>query len=234
MHCCCLVAKSCLTLVIPWTIAHQPPLPMGFSRQEYWSGKPLPPQEGKTCVRKKWWMSNFYLMGNWRQEKRKWIGRHRWRILNRASLTRGEELVVKNPHANVGDVRDMSSIPGSGRWVLPTQGSNPLLLHWQADSLPLSHQGSSSGVLGSPFLHILNNICYSYTSLCQLFWQEWDNISLCFWFAFLWWLTIEHFIHVPLGHLYIFLSCTIFVKKIFLSSIFQPGLIGLGFYNKIP
>ena len=27
----------------PWTIAHQAPLPMGFSRQEYWSGLPWPP-----------------------------------------------------------------------------------------------------------------------------------------------------------------------------------------------
>ena len=26
--------------------------------------------------------------------------------------------------------------------VFPDQGSNPCLLHWQADSLPLSHQGS--------------------------------------------------------------------------------------------
>ena len=26
--------------------------------------------------------------------------------------------------------------------ILPTQGSNPHFLHWQADSLPLSHQGS--------------------------------------------------------------------------------------------
>jgi len=26
--------------------------------------------------------------------------------------------------------------------IFPTQGSNPNLLHWQADSLPLSHQGS--------------------------------------------------------------------------------------------
>ena len=33
-----LVTKSCLTLAIPWTIAHQVPLSMGFSRQEYWSG----------------------------------------------------------------------------------------------------------------------------------------------------------------------------------------------------
>ena len=35
-----LVAKSCLTLVIPWTC--QAPLSMGFSRQEYWSGLPFP------------------------------------------------------------------------------------------------------------------------------------------------------------------------------------------------
>ena len=26
--------------------------------------------------------------------------------------------------------------------IFPTHGSNPHLLHWQADSLPLSHQGS--------------------------------------------------------------------------------------------
>ena len=29
-------------LVTPWTAAYQAPLPMGFSRQEYWSGVPLP------------------------------------------------------------------------------------------------------------------------------------------------------------------------------------------------
>ena len=33
-----LVTKLCLTLVIPWTVACQAPLSMGFSRQEYWSG----------------------------------------------------------------------------------------------------------------------------------------------------------------------------------------------------
>ena len=27
----------------PWTVAHQPSLSMGFSRQEYWSGFPCPP-----------------------------------------------------------------------------------------------------------------------------------------------------------------------------------------------
>ena len=35
-----LVAKSCLTLATPWTVACQAPLSMRFSRQEYWSGLP--------------------------------------------------------------------------------------------------------------------------------------------------------------------------------------------------
>ena len=60
--------------VAPWTVAHQAPLLMEFSRQEYWSG-----------------------------------------------------LLFPAP-------RDL---PGS-----LTQGSNLHLLHWQADSLPLSHPGS--------------------------------------------------------------------------------------------
>ena len=36
------VAQLCLTLVTPWTAAYQAPSSMGFSRQEYWSGVPLP------------------------------------------------------------------------------------------------------------------------------------------------------------------------------------------------
>ena len=28
--------------VTPWTVAHQAPTSMGFSRQEYWSGLPFP------------------------------------------------------------------------------------------------------------------------------------------------------------------------------------------------
>ena len=37
-----LVAKLCLTVEIPWTIAGQALLSTGFSRQEYWSGLPFP------------------------------------------------------------------------------------------------------------------------------------------------------------------------------------------------
>ena len=37
---------SCVRpLATPWTAAYQAPLSMGFSRQEYWSGVPLPSPE---------------------------------------------------------------------------------------------------------------------------------------------------------------------------------------------
>ena len=36
------VAQSCPSLATPLTAAHQAPPSMGFSRQEYWSGVPLP------------------------------------------------------------------------------------------------------------------------------------------------------------------------------------------------
>ena len=41
--CMCLHAKSLQFFAILWTVAHQAPLSMGFSRQEYWIGLPSPP-----------------------------------------------------------------------------------------------------------------------------------------------------------------------------------------------
>ena len=38
MHACSVTSDS----ETPWTITHQAPLSMGFSRQEYWSGLPYP------------------------------------------------------------------------------------------------------------------------------------------------------------------------------------------------
>ena len=79
-----LVTKSCLTLLTAWTRAHQAPLSVAFSRQEYWS-------------------RGYY------------------------SLFQG---------------------------IFPTRGLNPHLLHllhWQANSLPLSHQGSPNFYSLHPF-----------------------------------------------------------------------------------
>ena len=44
LHVCMLGHFSCVRLFVTrWTVAHQVPLSMGFSRQEYWSGLPWPP-----------------------------------------------------------------------------------------------------------------------------------------------------------------------------------------------
>ena len=46
LPCITLLLLSCFSHVqlcaTPWTAAYQAPLSMGFSRQEYWSGLPLP------------------------------------------------------------------------------------------------------------------------------------------------------------------------------------------------
>ena len=39
--------------------------------------------------------------------------------------------------------------------IFPTQGSNPCLLPWQTDSLPLSHPGSPSRVFEDPSVLVL-------------------------------------------------------------------------------
>ena len=42
--CCVLSRSSCVRLFATlWTVAHQAPLSMGFSRQEHWRGLPCPP-----------------------------------------------------------------------------------------------------------------------------------------------------------------------------------------------
>ena len=44
-------------LVTPWTAAYQAPLSMGFSRQEYWSGVPLPfPEKLYTVSKNNSWL----------------------------------------------------------------------------------------------------------------------------------------------------------------------------------
>ena len=45
VYVCMLSCFSCVQLCNPWTIACQPPLPMGFSKQEHWTELPCPPLE---------------------------------------------------------------------------------------------------------------------------------------------------------------------------------------------
>ena len=42
VHMCAQLLSHVLLFIIPWTVARQAPLSMGFSRQESWSGLPCP------------------------------------------------------------------------------------------------------------------------------------------------------------------------------------------------
>ena len=85
-------------LATPWTAAHQAPPSVGFSRQEYWSGLPLP--------------SPFYTFWDLICVQ----GLFHSLILNRLdSWDFTGDPVVKNRPASAGDAGDVGSIPGSGR-----------------------------------------------------------------------------------------------------------------------
>ena len=52
MHVWVLSHYSCVWLLVtPWTVAHQAPLSMGFSRQEYWSELPFSSSRGSCWTR---------------------------------------------------------------------------------------------------------------------------------------------------------------------------------------
>ena len=51
-------------LATPWTAAYQAPLSMGFSRQEYWSGVPLPSPKPESYLEAKLHLSISVLLIN--------------------------------------------------------------------------------------------------------------------------------------------------------------------------
>ena len=55
-----LVAKSCPTLIILWTVAPQAPLFVGFSRREYWNGVPCPSSLPRDRNRVSWVAGGFF------------------------------------------------------------------------------------------------------------------------------------------------------------------------------
>ena len=56
-------------LATPWTAAHQAPQSMGFSRQEYWSGVPLPSPRDRSSVSKFHYTTIYFLHQNTKRRK---------------------------------------------------------------------------------------------------------------------------------------------------------------------
>ena len=69
-------------------------------------------------------------------------------------------------------VRSLSCSEACG--VFPNQGSNLCLLHWQADSLPLSHQDSPAPA----FLNTLPHWKNVFKKFAHLIGQKWLLVSL--------------------------------------------------------
>ena len=95
---------SCVRLLAtPWTAAYQSPPSMGFSRQEYWSGVPLPSLLNWVGEYKLWAGNNCrnsmkYFFFHFKQKSRQY-----WD---------SQVVLVKNPPANAGNLRNGTLIPG--------------------------------------------------------------------------------------------------------------------------
>ena len=65
----------------------------------------------------------------------------------------------------------------SSRGIFPTQGSNPRLLHWQADSLPVSHLGSPGISQRSQFCLVQSFFCLRLQCIAPFLYSL-DNCAL--------------------------------------------------------
>ena len=114
----------------PMDGAHQAPLSMEFSRQEYWSGLPCPPPgdlpdsgiEPMSLMSPALAGRFFTTSTTWEAQKQT-VKKYKY-IFITSGFTVGQRLggetsqvalVVKNLPANAGDIRDAGSIPGSAR-----------------------------------------------------------------------------------------------------------------------
>ena len=135
----------------PWTIAHQVPLSIEFSRQEYWSGLPCPPPgdlvtQGSNpgLLQCRWILYQLSQQGSLNPADSKWnpmlraavlVTQSCWMLCNciPPSLFCPWNSPVKNTRVGSHSLLQR---------VFPTQGSNPRLLLCRQILYRLSHQGS--------------------------------------------------------------------------------------------
>ena len=140
-------------LATPWTATYQALPSMGFSRQEYWSGLPMPSPKVLPTINQNSHCITILTQGLRVSDKKQ------------VEKTRGQREILWNCPMSYSSEERKSTLKcikfdssfslilpkNTGmschdflQGIFPTQGSNPhllYLLHWQADSLPLSHQG---------------------------------------------------------------------------------------------
>ena len=148
VHACVLSRFSCVQLFATlWTVACQAPLSMGFSRQEYWSELPSPPpgdllNPGIEPMS----LASPVLAGRFfTTEPPGKPSTYVVVVLSCIRLCETPWTIASQAPLSLGFSRQKNTGVGCHfllQGTFPTQGLNPGLLHWQVDSLPLSHQES--------------------------------------------------------------------------------------------
>ena len=127
---------SCVRLLATsWTEAHQAPLSMGFSRQEYWSGVPLPS-----------------LMYPFRTSLIKFtddkilVSSVQFSSVAQSCPTLRDPVDCSPPGSSAHEILQARTLEwvaiSFSRGIFPTQGSNPCLPHCRQILYHLSQQGS--------------------------------------------------------------------------------------------
>ena len=124
--------------VTPWTVAQQAPLPMGFSRQEYWQGLSCLPSRGSYQPRDQTHVSHVFCIGrpvlyHWHHLGSPY-NTWKWKLL--LCLTLYSPWNSPGQNTRVGS---LSLLQG----IFPNQGLNPGLLHCRQILYQLSQKGSS-------------------------------------------------------------------------------------------
>ena len=119
-----------------WSVAHQAPLSMGFSRQEYWSGWLFPPPPGDLPDPgiEPLSLTSPALVGGVSNTSATKVK------VAQSSPTLRPHVIYSpwnSPDQNIG-VGSLSLLQG----IFPTQGSNPGLPHCRQILYQLSHKGS--------------------------------------------------------------------------------------------
>ena len=146
--------------VTPWTAAHQAPLSMGFSRQEYWRGVAISFSRGSSQPRDRSRVSRI-------------VGR-RFTVWATREVKKSEVAQSCSdslrPHGHqaplsMGFSRQeyWSGLPFPSPGNFPTQGSNPGLPHCRQTLYCLSHQGSLISVRMSS----ISSVAQLFPTLCD-------------------------------------------------------------------
>ena len=140
-------SRSCVWLfAAPWTRAHQAPLSMGFSRQEYWSGLPFPspgesswPRDGTcvSCIAGGFSTTEPPGKPIWIRLGKDGVGGHRHSVHN----SRGQQETKRERGSNSREGRNVLMVRTVWRWMAggcrpPKVGRTQVEAGWHPAGLP--------------------------------------------------------------------------------------------------